>query len=302
MNVVLFVLLVLAVLLLQGILEPYRLVTDKIDGPVPGLPESWQGARVVLLADFQVGLFMDNRATVRRAVTRTVALQPELVLLAGDFIHDTKRGIGPVTEILAPLIKAGIPTFAVLGNHDYAMPTARDPENRALAEKLEHALEELGIRVLHNESVALAKAGAVNTGQALYLVGIGSHVPQADDPERAFTAVPAGAPRLVMMHHPDTYAEIAPQQAPLAFAGHTHGGQVRLPFASGRSLLTWLRDGQNYNADWAKRYGKAGNRLYITRGIGCSVAPIRLNCPPELTLITLKRPEDAEGVPVSSAD
>ena len=301
MNVALFVLLVLAVLLIQGVLEPYRLVTDEIDGPVPGLPESWQGAKVVLLADFQVGLFMDNRATVRRAVRRTVALQPELVLLAGDFIHDTKRGIKPVTEILAPLVKAGIPTFAVLGNHDYAMPTARYPENRALAEHLERALEDIGIRVLHNESVALEKAGA-KAGQTLYLVGIGSHVPQDDDPERAFAGVPAGAPRLTLMHHPDTYAEILPRRAPLAFAGHTHGGQVRLPFASGRSLLTWLRDGQNYNADWAKRYGKAGNRLYITRGVGCSVAPIRLNCPPELTLITLKRPEDAEGVPVSSAN
>ena len=301
MNVPLFVLLVLAVLLIQGLLEPYRLVTDEIDGPVPGLPESWQGARVVLLADFQVGLFMDNRATVRRAVRRTVALRPELVLLAGDFIHDTARGIGPVTEILAPLVRAGIPTFAVLGNHDYAMPTARDTENRALAEHLERALERIGIRVLHNQSVALEKAGA-KAGQTFYLVGIGSHVPDDDDPERAFAAVPVGAPRLTLMHHPDTYAEILPRRAPLAFAGHTHGGQVRLPFASGRSLLTWLRDGQNYNADWAKRYGKAGNRLYITRGIGCSVAPIRLNCPPELTLITLKRPEDAEGVPVSSAD
>ena len=253
MNVALFVVLVLVVLLVQGLLEPYRLVTDAVDGPVPGLPESWQGARVVLLADFQVGLFMDNRATVRRAVRRTVALRPELVLLAGDFIHDTARGIKPVTEILAPLVKAGIPTFAVLGNHDYAMPTARDPENRALAEKLERALKAMGIRVLHNQSVALEKQG-----ETLYLVGIGSHVPDDDDPERAFTAVPAGAPRLVLMHHPDTYAEILPHRAPLAFAGHTHGGQVRLPFASGRSLLTWLRDGQNYNADWAKRYGRPG--------------------------------------------
>ncbi len=297
MSIGLFLVLVFVVLLIQGVLEPYRLVTDKIDGPVPGLPRGWQDERVVLLADFQVGLFMDNRATVRRAVARTVALRPAVVLLAGDFIHDTKRGIKPVTELLEPLVRAGIPTFAVLGNHDYAMPTARDTENRALAQRLEYALEDMGIRVLHNQSVALEKGG-----ETLYLVGIGSHVPEDDDVKKAFAGVPDAAPRLTMMHHPDTYADIAPRSAPLAFAGHTHGGQVRLPFASGRSLLTWLRDGQNYNADWAKRYGSAGNRLYITRGIGCSVAPIRLNCPPELTLITLKRPEDAEGVPLSSAD
>lgn len=297
MNVALFVALVFAVLLVQGLLEPYRLVTDAIDGPIPELPESWQGARVVLLADFQVGLFMDNRATVRRAVARAVALRPELVLLAGDFIHDTARGIAPVTELLAPLVRAGIPTFAVLGNHDYAMPTVHDKGDPALAEKLERALENLGVRVLHNQSVALEK-----NGETLYLVGIGSHVPKNDDVDKALAEVPAPAPRLVLMHHPDSYAEIAANRAPLAFAGHTHGGQVRLPFVPGRSLLTWLRDQQNYNEDWAQRYGKAGNRLYITRGVGCSVAPIRLNCPPELTLITLKHPEDAEGVPASSAD
>jgi len=298
MSLSLFVLLVLLTLLVQGLLEPYRLVIDTIDGPVPGLPEGWRKTRVVLLADFQVGLFMDNRATVRRAVTRTLALRPAFVILAGDFIHDTEQGIKPVTELLRPLTRAGIPTFAVLGNHDYAMPTQRHSENRALAQKLKGALEEIGIRVLHNEVVTLENA----RGETLYLVGIGPHVPEDDDPEVALAAVPAGAPRVVLMHHPDSYARIGAHKAPLAFAGHTHGGQVRLPIASGRTLLTWLRDRQNYNMDWAHRYGKPSNRLYITRGIGCSVAPIRLNCPPELTLITLERPEDANGVPDSSAE
>ncbi len=298
MSFSLFVLLVFLTLLIQGLLEPYRLVTNRIDGPVPGLPGGWQGAKVVLLADFQVGLFMDNRATVRRAVARTVAIRPAFVLLAGDFIHDTERGIRPVAELLRPLTRAGIPTYAVLGNHDYAMPTENHEEDKALAERLEHALQEIGIRVLHNESVVLTN----ERGETLYLVGIGAHVPSYDDPEVALATVPAGAPRVVMMHHPDSYAEIGARLAPLAFAGHTHGGQVRLPFAQELSLLTWLRDRQNYNADWAQLYGKPGNRLYVTRGVGCSVAPIRLNCPPELTLVTLRRPEGAGGVPDSSAD
>lgn len=298
MSFLLFVSLVIVALLVQGLLEPYRLVTDRIDGPVPGLPESWRGARVVLLADFQVGLLMDNRATVRRAVARTLALRPSLVLLAGDFIHDTERGIEPVTELLRPLTAAGIPTYAVLGNHDYAMPTANYPGDPALARRLEHALSEIGIRVFHNDSVALTTP----QNEVLHLVGIGSNLPPDDDPEGAFARVPGDAARIVMMHHPDSYAKIPAYYAPLAFAGHTHGGQVRLPFTPEWSLLTWLRDGQRYNEDWATRHGQAGNRLYVTRGVGCSVAPIRLNCPPELTLITLKRPKDAEGVPVSSAD
>ena len=298
MSLSLFILIVLVVLLLQGLWEPYRLVVDTIDGPVPGLPESWRGAKVVLLADFQVGLFMDNRTTVRWAVARTLALRPAFVLLAGDFVHDTEWGIKPVTELLHPLTRAGIPTFAVLGNHDYAMPTHRSSGNKALAEKLEAALEGIGIRVLHNEAVALENLH----GETLYVVGIGSHVPKDDDPEAALAGVPAGAPRVVLMPHPDSYPEIRAFAAPLAFAGHTHGGQVRLPLAPEWTLLTWLRDGQNYNEDWATRHGTPGNRLYVTRGVGCSVAPIRLNCPPELTLVTLERPEDAEGVPMTSAD
>jgi predicted MPP superfamily phosphohydrolase len=293
MAATLFVLLVLATLLVQGFMEPYRLIIEKIEGPLPGLPKSWEGTRVVLLADFQVGLWLDNRATVRRAVARTVALRPAFVLLAGDLIHDTERGIAPVVELLRPLKRVGIPTYAVLGNHDYAMPTANYPENRPLAEGLEAALAEIGIPVLHNESVALRN----EHGDTLYLVGIGSHVPKDDDPVAALSGVPEGAPRLVMMHHPNSYPSLPAHSAPLAVAAHTHGGQVRLPLAPAWSLLTWVRERKVYNSDWARGYGREGNRLYVTRGIGCSVAPIRLNCPPELTLITLRRPEAADGAP-----
>ena len=298
MSVILLLFAVFLAVLLQGLLEPYRLVTDAIDGPVPGLPESWRGAKVVVLADFQVGLFMDNRATVRRAVARAVAARPAFVLLAGDLVHDTARGVGPVAELLRPLTAAGIPTYAVLGNHDYGMPTDRHKPDRALAGALTRALREVGVRVLRNESALLEN----EHGETLYLVGLDSSLPHGgDDPERAFAAVPDGAPRVALMHHPDSYAKIAAYAAPLAFAGHTHGGQVRLPFAAGQSLLTRLRDGRRYDEDWARRHGSPGNRLYVTRGVGCSVLPVRLNCPPEFTLVTLMRPEEAEGVPLSSA-
>lgn len=297
MSIALFVSLVLLAVLLQGVLEPYRLVTDEIDGPVPGLPESWRGAKVVVLADFQVGLFLDNRKTVRRAVARAVAARPAFVLLAGDFVHDTVRGVQPVAALLRPLTAAGIPTYAVLGNHDYAMPTDKHEADRELAGALVRALREVGVCVLGNESAPLTN----EHGETLYLVGLASSLPPGDDPEQAFAAVPDGAPRIALMHHPDSYAKIPPHAAPLAFAGHTHGGQVRLPFAAGQSLLTRFRDGRRYDEDWARRHGSPGNRLYVTRGVGCSVLPVRLNCPPELTLVTLMRPEEVRGVPLSSA-
>lgn len=268
---------------LQAFIEPYVLVTERHDAALPGLPESWQGAKVALLADLQVGMFMDNRRVVRWAVERILAERPALVLLAGDFIHDTARGIGPVTELLRPLTEAGLPCYAVLGNHDYAMPTPRDAPDHDLVRSLVVALEGIGVRVLCNEAVRLTNGA----DDALYLVGIGAHTPEEDDPEGALSEVPGGAPRLVMMHHPSSFAGIPAHAAPFAVAGHTHGGQVRLPFGPGWSFLTWLRDGKVYDDDWVKGQGQPGNQLYVTRGVGFSVAPVRLNCPPEVTFFTL---------------
>ncbi|ADI13648.1 metallophosphoesterase [Truepera radiovictrix] len=268
---------------IQALIEPRMLVTERHKAHVPGLPASWEGATVALLADFQVGLFGDNRSTVGRAVERVLEERPALVLIAGDFIHDTARAIEPVTELLCPLTDAGLPCYAVLGNHDYAMPTEKDTPDLELARRLTSALEEIDVQVLENEAVRLEN----EAGEALYLVGIGTHTPGHDDPEKALAAVPEGAPRIVMMHHPSSFANVPACAAPFAVAGHTHGGQVRLPLGPGWSLLTWLRDGEVYTDDWVRGHGKVGNRLYVTRGLGCSVAPVRLNCLPELTLFTL---------------
>jgi len=280
----------LALVVLQAFLEPYRLVIDEHEGPVPNLPESWRGKRVALIADLQVGMFMSNTPTVRRAVARIIAARPAFVMIAGDFIYDTPKGIEPVVALLRPLTRAGLPTFAVLGNHDYGMPTQNYPKNEALARALERALEAVGIRVLHNEVVALES----QAGETLYLVGVGAHVPGDDKPLEALAQVPEGAPRIVLMHHPSTYLKIPQDAAPLAVAGHTHGGQVRLPFGIGRSLLTRIKEGRVYGDDWISGEGTVGNRLYINRGIGFSLAPVRLNCPPELTFFTLIPAEEAK--------
>ncbi|HEV2123950.1 MAG TPA: metallophosphoesterase, partial [Chloroflexota bacterium] len=95
------------------------------------------------------------------------------------------------------------------------------------------------------------------------------------------------APRIILMHHPESFAELPAGTAPLAFAGHTHGGQVRVPFKPDWSgaIITGSevrRDG------WIDGYGEPGNRLYVNRGIGMSLAPIRLFCRPAVTFFTLR--------------
>jgi predicted MPP superfamily phosphohydrolase len=89
------------------------------------------------------------------------------------------------------------------------------------------------------------------------------------------------------MHDPDSYAQIPPNQAPLAVAGHTHGMQVGIPFLSDWLWRTRFSDEGSGVAGWIDDYGQPGNRLYVTRGIGFSVFPGRINAFPELTVFTL---------------
>jgi uncharacterized protein len=202
-----------------------------------------------------------------------------------------------------------IPTYAVLGNHDYASDNG-DTDNRSRSNKLQDALEAIDVQVLENEAVALGlpengeanRDGLTTTDQQdiLYLVGIGAHRPDEDQPVDAIEQVPSGAARLVLMHNPASFAELPPNTAPLAMAGHTHGGQIQIPFTPEWTWMSLLQDDSEWDwisqiqgddvrvAGWIKGYGESGNRLYINRGIGFSLIPIRFNCPPEITRFTLR--------------
>lgn len=154
---------------------------------------------------------------------------------------------------------------------------------------MREALEASGVRVLKNEAVALESPEETD-GESLYLVGIGAHWPDEDRPAEALSQVSDEAPRLVMMHNPDSFAAFPAGTAPIAVSGHTHGGQVSLPGMPEWSYLVYA-EGDNVHVDgWIEGYGEPGNQLYVNRGIGFSLAPIRINCMPEVTLFTL-RPE-----------
>ncbi len=285
----------LFVLLLWGLAEPYFIDVQEKEGLIPRLPAAWQGARVALIADFQVGMWLHNTPTIRRAVRKIIEERPACVLIAGDFIYDKRTAIPEAVQLTKPLIDAGLPTYAVFGNHDYAQPTKDDPPDKQLAADLRSALEDIGVKVMHNEATTLSLPSALE-GDPLHLVGVGAHTPGEDNVALALAKLSQDAPRLVLMHHPSSFAAFPAQSAPLAVAGHTHGGQISLPKAPGWSLLTRIRDGEVYDDDWITSHANAGNSLYVNRGIGFSLVPLRIFCMPELTFITLKRPkDDAQG-------
>lgn len=290
---------VLALLLFWGVVvEPYRIDERRETAVLPGLDPAWEGREVAVIADFQVGMWMANTGTVRRIVRRLVKRRPAAVLIAGDFVYKPDGQVEEiarrVAELVRPLPEAGIPTLAVLGNHDYSIDLESDPANLRAAEAVRLALRGIGVHVLENEAVTLRRGG----GAPLYVVGIGSEWAGRARPAEAVARVPAGAARIVFMHNPASFPGLPAGTAPLAVAAHTHGGQVSLPFTPHWSWMSLVKD-QVVEADgWAQPgKGQPGNRLYVNVGIGFSDVPVRINAPPELTLFRLQRDAGPEARP-----
>lgn len=287
-----------AVLLVWGLVEPYFVNLEEEEAVIPNLPEGWENEKIAVIGDFQVGMWLDNDSTVEQMAEQLVEINPKAVLFLGDYIYHSvgnhAKEREQVKELIKPLTDSGIPIFAVLGNHDYGMASKTADPNEELAQEMKSALQEMGITVLHNEAAPLALtdgAQEANTASAesLYIVGLGAAWPNNADPAKAFEGVPESAPRFVMMHNPETFGTLPAGTAPMSVAGHTHGGQMRVPGTpqwSYTALLTEKEDDHIYG--WIDNYGAAGNQLYINPGIGFSTLPLRINCPPEITLFSLK--------------
>lgn len=274
--------LVLALLGYGTLIEP-RLVLDveREEASLPRLPPELAGTEIALIADLQIGMWFANTAMMERAVDRIVEEQPDVVLLGGDFIYGEDDPPGPkvdrVMQILAPLVDSGLPTYAVLGNHDYAAGGA---------EEVTRALEDAGIPVLQNEVVRLPGHDGADP---LHLVGIGPLRPGRDDVDAALDGIPADAARIVLVHNPLTFPALPAGSAPLTLAGHTHCGQIALPFSEHWSWLEVTAQEKIVADDWAEEgYGAPGNRLFVTCGLGFSVVPVRINAPPQVVFFDLQ--------------
>jgi predicted MPP superfamily phosphohydrolase len=244
--------------------------------------------------------------------------RPAAVLIAGDFVYhptndpgepreardeletadvrELRAQISEVITLLKPLTSAGIDTFAVLGNHDYAMRWPDSLPLPEIANDLTRALQASGVTVLRNSARPLGvRVFRRPADRRLLVAGLDAWSPRASDVGAMLAQVPGGAPRLVLMHNPLGFQHLPPGTAPVAFAAHTHGGQIRLPFLRHWTWMSLVKETPVAADGWiAPSFGAAGNHLYVNRGIGFSVVPIRLNCPPELTWFTLTR---AEAVP-----
>ena len=234
------------------------------------LPGAFRGMRIVQVSDIHYADYSEP-FFVREMVRQINQLQPDLVVLTGDFVSFEPMPISFARQH-APgcaAILSGIECplrYASLGNHDYVVG----------AEYVAGPLRENGIPVLMNASVPL-----VRSGQLLWLAGLGSVCTGDDDLARALPRGGANEPVILMAHEPDILPDVARRGVDLMLSGHTHGGQVRIPFLPPFHLPEY---GRKY-IEGLFRLGPT--QLYVNRGIGAVGLPFRFRCPPEITVITL---------------
>lgn len=233
--------------------------------------------RVVVVGDFHVGPYKRAKF-VERAVKKINSLGPDIVLLVGDFLFDHDADL----RHLRPLrtLRPALGTFAVVGNHDSGahgtFARGHDPRHDR-CDDLAAYLEECGVRCLRNASTAVAFAGGT-----VAVAGIDDLWMPSCDLGAAFADVPTDAPCILLSHNPDVILDPASHRATLIVSGHTHGGQVRLPF---HGSLTRLPQKLSKKFDRGIFPVAAGCTLAITHGIGESFLPLRLFAHPEILLL-----------------
>lgn len=250
---------------LRKIDQTYDLRIHKYELLFPNLPKAFHGLKVLQMTDNHY-CDVASPAWFEYVTDKANLLQPDLICLTGDLLGDDnlyREGIDALRPLTAPL---GV--WAVRGNHDfYSEP-----------EIIDYWLQAAGIHTLTNERITLTK-----DRQAIWLIGIESPYAPVKDWTKLLGSPKTDTFRLAMTHQPDNAPRLAAHGIDLALAGHTHGGQWRLPYIG--PLIYPSKHGRRYDRGLTRTGPKT--LLYSSTGIGVHTIPFRFNCPPELTLFTL---------------
>lgn len=250
-----------------GFWRAKMLVVERVEIPLQGLPSAFAGYRIAFLTDLHSSPIVP-RWWLERAVETAMSLEPDLVVLGGDFVSDDPRYAPGLAALLRPLT-APDGVIAVLGNHDHYVG----------ADLVRSALSAAGVMELRNRALVLSRGGA-----ELGVAGVGDLQYDAIDFAAAVGGLPDHVPRVVVSHDPDVFAYWpAELRLDLMLSGHTHGGQAHLPLLGPPFVPSQF--GFRYLAG---RIRDGGRQLYVSRGIGAISLPIRWACPSEVTLVVLR--------------
>jgi len=230
------------------------------------LPPALEGFRLLHLSDFHID-GVDGLAEV--LAERLAFVQADLCVLTGDYRFHIRGPVDPIYPRMRRVLSAirshhGV--IGILGNHDCA--------------DIAIGLESLGVRMLINESVAVGPSDS-----PLWVTGVDDpHFYGCDDLQGAMRNVSRRGFKLLLAHTPEMFQEASDAGVHLYLTGHTHAGQIRLPGIGG--LIQLAECPRAYSFGPWRHQNMQG---YTTAGVGCSLLPVRLNCPPEIVLIQLAR-------------
>jgi uncharacterized protein len=236
---------------------------------IPGLPTAFDGFRVAQISDLHCGPFASG-ARVDRWVAAVNRLGADLVAVTGDLIASGPAFVPVVAASLGKL-RARDGVFASMGNHDYFTD----------GEEMVGALEGAGLTLLRNRGVEVRRDGA-----AIYVAGVDDTWTRRHDLDKALAGRPPEMPVVLLAHDPVLFPDAASRGVDLTLSGHTHGGQIGVPFLAKRFNLARVMTRFTTGL-----YRSGPSTLYVNRGLGSTGLPVRIFVPAEIAVLTLRRAE-----------
>ena len=257
---------------------------QEVSVKIRNLPERFSGFTIGLLSDTHASMIANN-GLFSQAAGLIMSRRPEMIALTGDYVSGATRFLsgeigkfnpGYLEQLLNSIsvMSAPMGVYAVLGNHDFwSGPEAVEAISGGFTRRL-------GVRWLRNQNLRIEKGG-----EAINLLGVDDYWQNSCSLRRAYHGLGGDSVNILLSHNPDINDEVTPQmRIDLILSGHTHGGQIYLPVIG--CPVVPSKFGQKYIAGLVR---DGERQTYITRGVGHLLAPIRINCPPEATIITLKK-------------
>jgi predicted MPP superfamily phosphohydrolase len=253
-------------------IEPFWPRFPEIPVKIKGLPKSFEGYRIAQVTDMHCG--HTPLKFLQQSIAKVAELKPDLVVFTGDLVHHCAAWIEATTDLVKTF---NVPVIVTFGNHDYGTyrgdDEAYDPN---LDEQLHAALTSIGATVLRNESISINHPDG-----KLWFAGLDDLWFGDFRPKLAFQNIPKDQPTIALSHNPDTAEMLADYHPDLILSGHTHGGQIRLPFYGPIRLNVAQRQ-----YDWGL-FQLPNSQLYVSSGIGY-IRKVRFYCRPEVPIITLQ--------------
>jgi len=262
-----------ALLWYSFIFEPNDIQVERISIEIKNLPESFNDVKIVHLTDFHSYNFGEREKRILEILEK---INPDFIFITGDFIDHKTKNINSCQEFWQKLgNKYQGKIFGVIGNHEYWNDDISTKDFKKL-------LEKSGIVVLDNKNKKIFQGN-----EYIYLVGVDDPDTGNDDLKKAAAGAEENVPKILLAHSPDIVNDLdslKKENINLILAGHTHGGQIKIPF-----IKPFWTPTKNHGKYASGLFEIDNIYLYVNRGIGTAVLPIRFNCPPEVTVIELKK-------------